>query len=307
MPSALLKGHPSIDSVIIYNRTDGLKGIQKLRRELRSAGPFDITLNLNVYFKSVWPTLLSRAPRRIGFDRQRSFDGVWFASNEHIAPRPRGHTVDMLLEFAAHLGIEANRPAWRIEFTPDELGKQRAFVESVPDKPIATVIPASSSHKKDWTTEGWSEVVRALSSEFGFRVVLAGGPGNREAGIAREIEARCAVPVEWALGDSVRRMSYLLAASNLVLAPDTGPVHVARAFNVPVIGIYGHTNPWRVGPWRAFEDLWVDHYTEGQPDPSNFVPRWNVMPTIRPAEVLDKVRVAIERYGAGVRRGSSSS
>jgi heptosyltransferase I len=109
------------------------------------------------------------------------------------------------------------------------------------------------------------------------------------------------------MGDSVRRMSCIVGASDLVLAPDTGPVHVARALGVPVIGIYGHTNPWRVGPWRAFEDLWVDHYTEGSPDPSRFEPKWNVMPTIRAGEVIGKVRLAVDKYQAGMRRGRRSS
>jgi heptosyltransferase I len=63
-----------------------------------------------------------------------------------------------------------------------------------------------------------------------------------------------------------------------------------------VIGIYGHTNPWRVGPWHAYEDLWVDHYTDGAPDSSRFEPKWNVMSGIRPEEVIDKIRVAVEKY-----------
>lgn len=305
MPSAILKGHPSIDSVIIYNRTDGLAGIMKLRRDLRAAGPFDVTLNLNVYMKSVWPTLLSRAPRRIGFDRARSFDGVWLAANEHIPARPRAHTVDMLLEFASYLGYAARDPEWRISFTAEEVEDRRAFLQRDPGKPVATVIPTSSSHKKDWTPDGWSKVVRALSRDFGFRVVLAGGGGERELQIAREIEANGSVPVEWGMGNTIRRLSCLIGASGVVIAPDTGPVHIARALGTPVIGLYGHTNPWRVGPWRAFEDLWIDHYTEGSPDPSNFEPKWNVMPTIRAEEVIEKVRLAIDKYAAAVPRASA--
>ena len=74
------------------------------------------------------------------------------------------------------------------------------------------------------------------------------------------------------MGDGVRRLIWTLAGSDLVLAPDTGPVHIARALDVPVIGLYGHTNPWRVGPYREFQELWVDAYTDpGEaPDPSRF-------------------------------------
>jgi heptosyltransferase I len=52
--------------VIAYRRRDGVAGVRSLARDLaasrRARGPFDLALNLNVYFKSVWPLALSRAP-----------------------------------------------------------------------------------------------------------------------------------------------------------------------------------------------------------------------------------------------------
>ena len=129
--------------------------------------------------------------------------------------------------------------------------------------------------------------------------MLAGGPGEREQAIAREIVSKASTPIEWAMGDSVRRLAWIVGGSNLIVAPDTGPVHIARALGVPVVGIYGHTNPWRVGPWRAFEDLWIDHYTDplAGPDPSNRTPKWEVMPTITAEEVIEKVEIAVTKYG----------
>ena len=259
MPGGLLQGHPSIDNIITYRSADGLRGLRQLRRDLREAGPFSVTLNFNVYTKSIWPTLLSRAPRRIGFDRARSFEGVWLASTERLPARPWRHTADMFLEFAEFLGVAVGNPEWRLSLSADESEEQTRFISRLAGKPIATVVPASATHKKDWVTASWIEVVNALSEDFGFQVVLAGGPGEREGKIAREIAGRARSPVEWAMGDSVRRLMSVIGASDLVVAPDTGPVHIARAMNVPVIGIYGHTNPWRVGPWNAYHDLWVDH------------------------------------------------
>jgi heptosyltransferase I len=306
MPSGLLAGHPSIDRVIVYRRSDGIRGLRQLRRDLRSGEPIDTTINFNVYLKSVWPTLLSRAERRIGFDRARSFEGVWLAATERLPANPRAHTADMFLEFAHYLGVTVSHPEWRLRFSPDETSAQSRFFEGFSGKPVATVIPASATHKKDWLPDRWAQVIDALASDFGFRVVIAGGPGEREQRIAREIISATSSPVELAMGDSVRRLAWIVGGSDLVLAPDTGPVHIARAFGVPVIGVYGHTNPWRVGPWRAFEDLWVDHYTDPAigPDASNRKPKWDVMPTIVAEEVIAKVETAVERYGpARARRG----
>jgi heptosyltransferase I len=97
----------------------------------------------------------------------------------------------------------------------------------------------------------------------------------------------------------VRRLAWILDKSNLLVAPDTGPVHVARALGTPVVSLFAHTNPWRVGPWRAYEDLWVDHYTDPgeEPDPSNRTPKWDQMQTIAVAEVLERIQTAVDKYG----------
>lgn len=298
MPSGLLLGHDSIDRVIVFNPKDGLGGIRRLARDLRSGEAIDVALNFNVYFKSIFPTLLSGARRRIGFDRKRSFDGVWLAANERLKAKPRAHTADMFLEFAAHLGIAVRKPEWRIEFDADERSEQSKFFDAFEGKPVATLIPSSATIKKDWLPKRWAEIADSLASDYGFQVVIAGGPGEREQRIAREIVEGSSAPIRWALGDSVRRLSWIVDKSNLLVAPDTGPVHIARALGTPVVSLFAHTNPWRVGPWKAYEDLWVDHYTESgtDPDPSNRTPKWDQMATITVAEVLEKVQIAVDKY-----------
>lgn len=300
MPAPLLAGHPSIDRVVVYRKKDGLRGIRQLWRDLSGGDRIDLTLNLNVYTKSVWPTLLSRAPHRLGFDRGRSFEGVWLASNHHLDRRPRAHTADMFLEFADHLGLAVPRPEWRIGLTAQERAAEAEFFGAFDGRPVATIVPASANAKKDWLADRWAAVADALAHDFGYAVVLAGGPGEREQRIAREIVERSSAPITWALGDSIRRLTWIIAGSRLVLAPDTGPVHIARAFEVPVIGLYGHTNPWRVGPWRVYHELWVDRYTDpgSAPDPSDFAAKLGRMEQITAANVLEKVALAGERYSA---------
>src|SRR5690606_40791180 len=133
--------------------------------------------------------------------------------------------------------------------------------------------------------------------DLGARAVLLGGPGARETAAAGIIEAGAARPPLGMMGDGVRRLIWILEACDVVVAPDTGPLHIARAVGTPVVGLYGHTNPWRVGPYRAYEDLWIDAYTEpGEPpDPSNWTPKLGRMETIDARAVIDKVELALER------------
>jgi heptosyltransferase I len=307
MPASILAHHPCVDDVVVYRRRDGVAGVRALAGALaarrRTGGPFDLTLNLNVYFKSVWPLVLSGARHRLTFDRARAKDGIWLAANDRLPPRPRAHTQDMFLEFLAHLGVPHHPPTaphdWRLGFSPEERAAQAVWTAERSGRPIAAIVPASAIARKDWPAERWARVADALAGDFGYEVALVGGPGARETAIAREVAARAAHPVTWAMGDGVRRVAWILERSALVLAPDTGPLHVARALGVPVIGLYGHTNPWRVGPYRAHESLWVDAYTEpgAPPDPARFdPPADDRMARITVDQVLERVERA---RGAG--------
>lgn len=293
MPSAALLHHPSVDEVVVYRKKDGVRGVLDLRRAL-AGKRFDLALNLNVYLKSAWPTLLSRAPVRLGFGRDRAREGTWLASNRHLPAAPRRHTQDLFLEFLDHLGVPHGAPEWRIAFTEAERREQAEFFAPLHDRPVVAVVPATANAPKDWLAERWARVVDALAADFGWRTVLVGGPGAREQAIAREIAARASAPPLWGMGDSVRRLMGRVDGADLVIAPDTGPVHIARAVGVPVIGLYGHTNPWRVGPYRAWQDLWVDAYTDPgtAPDPSAFESKQGRMERITVEDVLERAQRA---------------
>jgi heptosyltransferase I len=294
VPARVLEAHPSVHNIVVYHKKQGWAGVRQLARDLR--GRFEVTLNLNVYFKSVWPTVLSRAPRRIGFDKARSHEGVWLFSNEHLRPNPRAHTQDMFLEFLDVLGVERRALEWRITFTDAERAAQKAWSARSGQKPVIALVPASANPKKDWLPDRYAHLIDALASDFGTQPVVVGGPSARERELVEQIRAAARSPFAVELNDDVRRMMWLIAGSSLVIAPDTGPVHVARACNVPVVGLYGHTNPWRVGPYRKYEDLWVDRYTEpgAEPDASNATPKLGRMELITVADVLSRVQRAYD-------------
>jgi len=293
----LLEGHPSVDETIVFHRRRGWRGVLDLWRRLRDRR-FDVTLNLYHLGKSIPPTLLSGAPRRIGFDRGRTRDWVWLASSERIPPAPRRHVQDHFLEFVDYLGVRDYRVEWRLAPSDAERQAQAEFFAPLRDRPVVALVPSSSKASKDWPAERYAEVVDALEHDFGFRTVLVGGPGEREGRAAREIASRASAEPVWALGDGVRRLVWLLGGSDLVIAPDTGPTHIARAMEVPVIGLYGHTNPLRVGPYRRFEELWVDRYTDpGEtPDASHAHAKQGRMERITVRDVLERVERAARRY-----------
>jgi heptosyltransferase I len=156
MPAGILKPHPSVDDVVSFHQEDGIAGVRRLRHEL-TRRRFDLALNFNIYFKSIFPTLFSRAPRRVGFDRGRSRDGVWLFANQHLYAGPCRHTQDMFLEFLDALRIPREPMEWRIPITGNERLEQTAFFQPLASRPVVGVVGSSANYKKDWAAERYTE------------------------------------------------------------------------------------------------------------------------------------------------------
>lgn len=301
VPAGLLHQHRAANHVIESPRGQGIRSIAALRRRLRGER-FDLALNQRVYLKSVWPTLLTGASIRVGLPRALVRDAIWLAHTHHLPGDRWKHWQDLYLDFLSFLGVHSHRVRWALTLTEEERGEQKAWFDRVADRPTVGLVVASSLRAKDWPLERQPLLVDALQETLGYRVLLVGGPSAWEREVADEISASVlgATPVD-ALTDSVRRLLWTIEGCDLLISPDTGPLHLAHALGVPVIGLYGRSNPWRSGPWRRFHDLLIDRYTdEGEPpDPGRTEARAGRMERISVEDVLERVGLAEEHYGVG--------
>jgi heptosyltransferase I len=297
-PAQVLREHPSVDHVIVFHKKEGFRGIHRLRDDFRERR-FDLTLNMQRHFKGVFPTVFSGAPVRVGLDRGKVREGVWRFSNLRIEPGPWAHTQDLLLRFLDPLGIPRPDPLeWRITFSEPERDRQAAFFSGLPDAPVVGLVLGSNVARKDWPAERYAELADEIAGRHGATVLLVGGPGEREIAVARIIrDGASSMPIS-TLADDVRRMMWTVDGCDLIVSPDSGPLHVAHALGVPVVGLYGHTNPARVGPYERYRDLLVDAYhDEGEvPDPRRTRAREGRMGRITVSEVLERVEQAFDSY-----------
>jgi heptosyltransferase I len=297
----LVGGHPSVDDVIVFQKSAGWSGIEDLRRQF-DGRRFDLTLNMQRYVKSLWPTVLSGAPVRIGLDRARVRDGVWLFSTHRLPARPWHHTQDVFLEFLDELGLELPDPLdWRLELSAAERADQAAFFAGLPARsegPVVALALASANPVKDWPAERFGELTDMLVDEYGCTVLIVGGPSARERVMVDAVRAVARHEPRVALGDGVRRLLWLIEGSDLLVGPDSGPLHMAHAVGTPVVGIFGHTNPARFGPYAHYRDLVVDRYTVpgAEPDPSSTGVVNGIMPLITAEEVMAAVRLGLDRY-----------
>ena len=295
-PATLVRGHPAVDEIVIFDRAEGTRAFLDVRARLAPLR-FDVVLDLQVYFKAGIVTSFTRAPVKLGFDRRRARDFNWLFTTHRIPAHPTGqHVQDQYFEFLTALGVPAEPVEWNIGPWPDEREWQRDFFASM-SRPAAAIVVATSKPQKDWPPERWAEVVDALWEDYALEPVLVGGRSPRELHAEEVILSRARHRPRSALGSGLRRLVGILDGSALVLAPDTGPLHIAVALNRPVVSLIGYTNPKRTGPYRRFHDLIVDAY--GDPGESYGITmetRLDRMPRIQVRDVLEKVDVWNARY-----------
>lgn len=298
----LVRGHPALDDIVLFDRARGWRAYPAVRREL-AARPFDVVLALQVYLKAGIVTSFTRSPVKLGFDRARARDANWLVTTHRLPPRPGAHVQDQYFEFLDELGVPHEPVTWQLGPWEHERPWQRAFLAPF-ERPIAPIVVATSKPDKDWLPERWAATADALYEDFGLQPVLVGGLSPREREAEAAIRARARVPVVSALGSGLRRLVGILDGAALVLSPDTGPLHMSVALDTPVVALMGYTNPRRVGPYRRFHDLMVDAYGDpGEDYPVSMTYRRGRMQRIGVRDVLDRV----ERWRTHYARGTSAA
>jgi heptosyltransferase I len=298
VPHLLVRGHPAVDDFIVFRRRRGLRGwlgFAEFARDVRERR-FDLLLGLQVYFKAGVLAALAPASVKLGFDRARARDMQWLFTNRRIPAHAPQHVQDQYFEFLHALGVDPHPVTWDIRLTDEERAAQQAFFSQL-DRPACAVVVGTSKPAKNWTPAGFARVLEEVERAHGLRPVVIGGPSAIERRIADEVLARTSARVVDALGDDLRRLVWILDGSALAISPDTGPLHISRALETPVVGLFGYTNPKRSGPYRLYQDLVVDGYAAqpGEDYPVEHAYR-DGMGRVTVDGVLEKVSLAMARY-----------
>jgi heptosyltransferase I len=239
---------PEVEFITVDKRA-GLAGLRALRRGL-AGRRFDLLLHLQLSLRASAVAAVVPARCKLGFDRARARELQWLFTDTRIAPRGREHVLDSFHGFAEACGVQDRVLAWNLPLPEDA----RAYALAVvPDGTRALVISACSSHaRRNWLPERYAAVAAHAVRRHGLKVILTGGPGPVERAMTDAIVAACPEALTDQVGkDTLPQMLALLARSTALLAPDTGPAHMATMVGTPVIGLYAATNPARSGPYLS--------------------------------------------------------
>jgi len=253
---------------------------------------------LGIYGMAGLITAMLDSPRKLGFARPRARDLNWLFTTERIPPNPPGHVQDHYFEFLQYLGISPDPVEWQMLLTDPERRDQAAFYREI-DRPACAIVLGASAPERNWAAEKYAHVVEALYHEHGYQPIIVGGPSAVERESAEVIQARATAPIVNTLGDDLRRLMWIVEGADLMVSPDTGPLHIANAYDVPVVGLYGYTNPKRAGPFGRGLDLIADGFREHADEDYTAARDYrDGMRRVTVDMVLEKVGLAVERYGA---------
>ena len=245
--AGLLEGHPQLNQVIRFERRElgrswrSARAALDLLRFARSlkAGGFDLVIDLQGLFRSGWLAGATRSPVRVGPANAR--EGAWlFYTHGVRTGTPEQHAIERYLTVAEALGCE--RGPVEFVFAVDEADRAAAAAMA-PRGAYAVLMPGANWATKQWPVERFAALVEPIRTRFGLECVVSGGPDV--AGLA----ARIPGAVDLAGRTNLRQLVALLERAALVIANDSGPMHIAAALGRPLVTPYGPTNPVRTGPY----------------------------------------------------------
>lgn len=262
---AMLANNPHIDEVLVYQRNSeagrGLLGrigyelhfLCELRKR-----HFDLTISFTEGDRAIWYSLLSGARCRLG--------AVHYTVGKYnlrrlvynlVAPSspPPMHEVERhfyLLEKAG-LKLRSSTPGDLCLVVSEELRAwARKELEALRPAPVVHIHPVSRWLWKCWSNESMARVIDWLQTERKARVVVTTGPVERERQRAREIVDLCQTkPLFYEGNLSLGQIAAISAGSAGYFGVDTAPMHMAAAVGVPVLALFGPTDPVSWRPWSS--------------------------------------------------------
>ena len=227
--------------VLFEGNTDISRILPPQASALRKWRP-DLCLNLHGGGSSAVLTALSGARFRAGFAHFR-FQWIYNVSipraQQILGVEGKVHTAEHLASAAFYLGAARVEIPRAKLFTDPEPGQ----VHRAPTiRPYAVIHPVAAEPGKTWPKDRFREVASHLQRSFDLTPIFIGGPGE-DLSTFREWRTVAGAP----LGE----IKSLVAGAALFVGNDSGPAHMAAAFGIPVVVIFGPSDPVAWAPWRT--------------------------------------------------------
>lgn len=258
MAYGLLEGLSGVDFIVI-NKPRSVASYLQCRQQLQQQS-FDVLLAAQASLRANLLYPLIKAPIKIGFDATRSRDAHGLFVNHRI-DFAREHLLDGFMRFAKMLGVTNTTLEWDLPIQEKEYDWARQQLSGKNGRWLA-INPMASKRERDWLVDRYVNVIDQAAMRWGVNIVLTGGPSETEKAFSQAIAGKTKADCLLLTGKTtLKQMAALLASVDVLLAPDTGPVHIATAMGTPVVGLYAVAPAELSGPYLSW-DFIINKYPE---------------------------------------------
>jgi lipopolysaccharide heptosyltransferase III len=237
-----LEGNPDINSIVVFKprAENGFNLIRDIRKRR-----YDLVIDLFGNPRSALVTLFSSAKYRVGY----RFG--WRKYCYNIIVTPRGgevHNTQFNLDAlrAISVAVVDESPKFYIEKSDSEFA-DRFFNElKINDGLIIAINPAGGWYTKRWPETRYAGLADQLVEKLNAKVLILWGPGEMKH--AEEIQKLMRTPSILIPSTTLKQLGAIISRCALVVTNDTGPMHIAAALGIPIVAIFGPTNPDFQGP-----------------------------------------------------------
>jgi len=247
----VLKGNPDLTEVLVVER-GGLAAqfrfLQSLRRKR-----FDCVIDLTDGDRSAILSRFSGAPVRIGLNEEHRWRGLLYTTVVQSRPDVR-HRLERNLETVRPLGIEPKAGPLVLRIPLEDEAEAARLLDnlageklSVGVKPLVMLQPGARYWFKAWPAERFAELAGRLAARYGCRILVGGDAKERE--LAETIRGGVRTPVVLLAGRlTLLQYAAVLKRCALFVGNDNGPMHMAAALGIPVVALFGPSDPAEWGP-----------------------------------------------------------
>jgi heptosyltransferase I len=250
----MLEGNPYLDEVIVWQRkytgrsilhraARYIAGLRKLSRELKARN-FDVAIDVQGLMRSAVIARVSGARLRIGFNNAR--EGASLFHHVHLRmARVVRHGDELYIEMLRLLGVTVDKLEMHVPVADEAQAFAREFIAQAraahpSARRVVALCPATTWPQKYWTEQGWAEVADTLATRYNALPIFLGSKEDIPL-MDRVTGLMTTDPVSAIGGTTLKQASALIAQSDLVIAVDTGLLHIANALKRPIVGIFGPT------------------------------------------------------------------
>ncbi|EGR0049344.1 glycosyltransferase family 9 protein [Vibrio vulnificus] len=246
----LLQGLEGVE-LIVFDKKQGLDGMKAVWRQLKGRR-FDALVHMQLALRASLVTLGIKAKYKVGFNFKRAKEGQWLFTNRKISDTESAHVLDSFYSFIEYLGVPRTPPQWQLPISDAD---HHFAQETLGDQLTLVISPAASKDERNWLADRYA-ALGDYAYEQGYQVVICGSPAEREKTLAADILRNMQHPALNLVGKTnLKQLTAVLSKAAVVLAPDSGPAHIATTQGTPVIGLYGHSNPRRTGPYNNLNEV----------------------------------------------------